>query len=255
MSRSDTDSMTVYDSLGPAYSQAFAVFLAHTDQKTNANAWLASQVSRLARRNVFIDAGAGTGKLTAWLQPHFQQTIAIEPNSSLREELQATCVGAQVVATPIVEAQPDALADFILCSHVFYYIDRHHWGANLQALTRWLAPGGVLAIALQNPDTDCMRMLRHFTGEAFDLASLGTACGNSAAEQFEVRIETVEAHVQTDSSQAAYTIAEFMMNLLPLAEPPRRMVLQQYVDTHFRSQDGYRFSCHQDFLRVQRIAS
>lgn len=253
MSHSDTNSITVYDSLGPAYSQAFAVFLAHTDQKTNANAWLESQVSGLARRGVFIDAGAGTGKLTQWLQPHFQQTIAIEPNASLREELQTTCAGAQVVATPIVEAQPNALADFVLCSHVFYYIDRHHWGANLQALTRWLATGGVLAIALQNPDTDCMRMLRHFTGEAFDLASLGNTYRDAAAERFEVRVETVEAHVQTDSAQAAYTIAEFMLNLLPLAMPPRRTELQQYVDTHFRRHEGYRFSCHQDFLRVQRV--
>src|SRR5207244_650860 len=75
----------------PEYHQAFKTFLDHTDQKDKALAWLSRQIGRLRRRRVLIDVGAGNGKLTAWLLPRFCQTIAIEPNSSLVEELRLAC--------------------------------------------------------------------------------------------------------------------------------------------------------------------
>src|SRR5262245_22126525 len=140
----------IYDSQGDEYSRAFGVFLAHTDQKVKANAWLENAVDELTSRNVFIDAGAGTGQLTRFLQQRFLQTIAIEPNPCLRVELQRLCPEAEVLAVPIAVARPRLPADFVLCSHVFYYIDRKLWMKNIRALASWLGPGGVLAIALQN---------------------------------------------------------------------------------------------------------
>jgi hypothetical protein len=60
-----------FDSTTPEYTRAFQTFLAHTDQKEQAMAWLDREVTALARRGTAIDAGAGTGKLTAWLVEHF----------------------------------------------------------------------------------------------------------------------------------------------------------------------------------------
>ena len=251
---SDEKPVDVYDSQGEAYSRAFSVFLAHTDQKTQATAWLEQEVNRLTSREVFIDAGAGTGKLTRWLGPRFRHTIAIEPNPSLREELRKSCPGTELLPVSIAEAHPSAAADFVFCSHVFYYIDRSLWAENLRSLASWLRPGGVLAVVLQNHETDCMRMLRHFTGQQFDLGILNRAFANEGHGSFDVRTDTVEAHVQTDSFETAYTISEFMLNLLPLSRPPRRAELEGYVRDHFQRGTSYRFSCHQDFLRLQRKA-
>jgi SAM-dependent methyltransferase len=251
---SDQKLLNVYDSQGDEYSRAFSVFLAHTDQKAKANAWLEQEVKGLANRDVFIDAGAGNGQLTGWLAPRFRKTIAIEPNPSFREGLQRSCRGVELLPVPIAQARPNAQADFILCSHVFYHIDRDHWAENLRSLASWLRPGGVLAVALQNHETDCMRMLRHFTGEEFDLGALGRAFANDAQGQFDVRMETVEAHIQTDSFEAAYLIAEFILNALPLPHPPPRAELERYIRAHFHSNGNYRFSCHQDFLRIRRRA-
>jgi hypothetical protein len=51
----------------------------------------------------------------------------------------------------------------------------------------------------------------------------------------------------------AYVIAEFMLNVLPLANPPRRTDLEAYIRSHFQDpQHGYRFSCSQDFLQIRR---
>ena len=247
----DTPRIKVYDSGGKDYHDAFRVFLAHTDQKANALAWLEREVAALPRREVLIDAGAGNGRLTARLRPHFRRAIAIEPNASLREEARSAVPGVELVAAPIAEAEPGAAADFVLCSHVLYYIDRARWAEHLRRMAGWLRPGGVLAVALQNPRTDCMRMLRHFTGEAFDLPALGSAFASEVGVRFAVRVETVGAHVRAASFETACVVAEFMLNLLPLPAPPPRAELERYVEGHFRAPEGgYVLSCHQDFLRV-----
>jgi SAM-dependent methyltransferase len=246
--------LNAYDSQGDEYSRAFGVFLAHTDQKAKAAAWLEQEIGGLANRDVFIDAGAGNGQLTGWLASRFQKTIAIEPNPSFREALQKSCPGVELLPVPIDQARPNAPADFVLCSHVFYHIDRAHWAETLRRLASWLRPGGVLAVALANPENDCMRMLRHFTGEEFDLGALARAFAIDVQGRFDVRTEMVEAHIQTDSFEAAYIIAEFFLNDLPLSHPPLRADLERYIRTHFHSNGNYRFSCHQDFLRIGRRA-
>jgi hypothetical protein len=57
--------LTGYDPQSDAYRAAFAVFLAHTDQKTTAFAWLDRLVRTLPARKTFIAAGAATGARAA----------------------------------------------------------------------------------------------------------------------------------------------------------------------------------------------
>jgi hypothetical protein len=99
-----------------------------------------------------------------------------------------------------------------------------------------------------------MRMLHHFTREDFDLGDLARSFADYAQGQFDVRTETVAAHIQTDSFEAAYIIAEFILNDIPHSPPPLRAELERYINTHFRRNGDYRFSCHQDFLRIRRRA-
>jgi hypothetical protein len=243
-----------FASNSPEYHQAFKAFLEHTDQKEKALNWLSEEIAKLRNRNVMIDAGAGNGKLTTWFIPRFQQIVAIEPNPSLEVALRESCPSIRVLPTTITAATPSVEADFILCSHVFYYIPQSEWEANLERLISWLAPGGVLAVALQNTETDCMRMLKHFMGQRFDLGELCRLAQSRSRAQLPVRIETVPAYIQTDDVNTAGTIAEFILNLLPMPNPPTWEALEQYVNDHFRQPEGgYRFSCHQDFLRVERI--
>jgi hypothetical protein len=244
-----------YTSNTPEYHQAFKTFLEHTDQKENALAWLNDEIGKLRRQNAMIDAGAGNGKLTTWFIPRFQQIVAIEPNPSLEAALRASCPSIVVLPTTIVAATPPVEGDFVLCSHVFYYIPRSEWEAHIERLMNWLAPGGVLVVALQNAETDCMHMLKHFTGERFDLGELCRLAQSRSKDQFTVCIETVPAHIQTDDLDTACTVAEFMLNLLPLQNPPTWEALEQYVNEEFRQPGGgFRFSCHQDFLRVERTS-
>ena len=239
-------------SSSPEYHRAFKAFLDHTDQKDKAMGWLRREVDSLSNRSVMIDAGAGSGKLTEWFSPLFRTVVAIEPNPSLESELRAACPAAVVIPATIAAASPPAPGNFVLCSHVFYYIPRSEWEVNLRSLMGWLAPGGIMAVALQNPRTDCMRMVDYFIGGRFDLGEL---CQTAEAENsgYKARLETVPAYIRTADLGIACEIAEFVLNVLPMPSPPSWDDLAHYVEDNFKQADGgYRFSCHQDFLRVSR---
>lgn len=245
--------VAVYSSQDTLYHHAFQVFLDHTDQKTKALAWLQERLRTLPSRRVLIDAGAGTGQLTAWVGEGFERTIAIEPNASLRTDLKQNCPQAEILGDLLLAASPAAPGDFILCSHVFYYIPGPQWLVHLEKLASWLSPQGVLAVALQNGGTDCQRMVQRFLHQRFDLAALAREFSARHEQEYQVQVDTVEAWITTADFADAYTIAEFMLNLLPLPNPPLRQELADYVQQNFRDgQGGYRFSCHQDFLQVQR---
>ncbi|MGE5194771.1 MAG: class I SAM-dependent methyltransferase [Deltaproteobacteria bacterium] len=245
--------VSVYDSLGSDYERAFGVFLAHTDQKDKAWEWLDQEVGRLAARRQMVDAGAGTGKVTAWFAPRFERTIAIEPNPHLRRHLEVNCPAAEIVPGTILDCALDPLADFVLASHIFYYIPAADWQANLERLASFLAPGGTLVVVLQNAGTDCMGLVDHFHGRQFNLKSLARDFQSQHDGQYDCRVETVESHVTTGDAAAAYTVAEFMLNLLPIAAPPLRSALDEYVRREFAAPNGgYRFTCSQDFLAIRR---
>jgi SAM-dependent methyltransferase len=248
----DSAFVNVYDSQSAAYQQAFQVFLDHTDQKAKAREWLDHLVQGLPSRNLFVDAGAGNGKVTAWFVDQFRRTVAIEPNPYLCEELRHTCSTAEVLPETILAAQPPTSADLVLCSHVFYYIPGAEWMLHLEKLASWVGSGGVLVVVLQNHRTDCMRMLDHFFGHRFDLSELAGRFQAKKGDQYTVDLETVPAHVGTADLDAAYTVAEFMLNLLPIPHPPARSDLEDYVRKHLADPaGGFRFSCDQDFLQIR----
>jgi hypothetical protein len=191
--------------------------------------------------------------VTAWFVPQFEQTIAVEPNPYLREQLAQNCPQVNILAASILECAFEPTADFVLASHVFYYIPAAEWATSLDRLGSFLAPSGKLVIVLQNAGTDCMAMVERFHGRRFDLNTARREFQSRHEGAFDCRIDTVESHIETKDFATAYTVAEFMVNLLPFRERPLRADLEGHVCRHFAaSGGGYRFSCSQDFLVIAR---
>ncbi len=242
----------VFDSQGGDYKEAFQVFLNHTDQKRNAKLVLQKLVDGLPVRKVFIDAGAGSGEVTCAFAEAFDRTIAIEPNAYLLSQLQRTIPNAETIGTSILSANPEPQGDLVLCSHTLYYIPTDEWLAHLERLVSWMSPNGLTVVVLQNRSTACMTMLEHFFGHRFDLGGLANAFRTAHGDRYQVTTILDPAHVETSERAAAYTVAEFMLNLLPIRQPPARRDLEAYISKHFATPDvGYRLSVHQDFLQIR----
>jgi hypothetical protein len=247
-----SEPIRVFDSQGEDYKRAFQVFLDHTDQKQNAKQFLQRLVDDLSVRKVFIDAGAGNGEVTRAFAGAFDRTIAIEPNAYLLSQLQRAVPQADAIGTSILGARPEAQGDFVLCSHTLYYVPAEEWLAHLERLVSWMSPTGVTVVVLQNRGTACMSMLKHFFGHQFDLGGLADAFLAAHGDRYEVTTTLDPAHVETRESAAAYTVAEFMLNLMPISRPPARRDLEAYVAKHFVTPQGtYRLSVHQDFLQIR----
>jgi len=242
----------VFDSQGEDYKRAFQVFLDHTDQKRNAKRLLQGLVNDLPSRKVFIDAGAGNGDVTRAFAGAFDRTIAIEPNTHLLTQLQRAVPQAEAIGASILTTSPKAQGDFVLCSHTLYYIPAEEWLAHLERLVSWMSPTGITVVVLQNRGTACMTMLEHFFGHRFDLGVLADTFCAKHGDRYDVTTTLDPAHVETSEPAAAYTVAEFMLNLLPISHPPARRDVEAYVASNFATADGtHRLSVHQDFLQIR----
>jgi trans-aconitate methyltransferase len=250
--------IAVYDSQTEKYHQAFHTFLEHTDQKINAKKRLDKLVKLLPQKRVLIDAGAGNGQITSSYSTgspatNFDKIIGIEPNPLLVEELRQNCPSCEAIPKPISQAQPSELGDLVLCSHVFYYIERNEWLPTLQKLASWLSDDGLLVVILQSYHNDCMEMVAQFSGERYCLSKLIEDFLSQSGNKYQVSIEPVEAYINAPNLDCACIIAEFVINAISISTlPPWEQNLKQYIESKFYQPDGsYRFSCHQDFVLIQ----
>jgi hypothetical protein len=150
----------------------------------------------------------------------FTQTIAIEPNTYLLNQLRQALPAVEAIELPIMEAQPTAQGEFVLCSHTLYYIPAKDWLAHIERLVSWMAPGGVTVLVLQHRESGCMNMLHHFFGHRFELRQTMDTFRAKHGGRYEVTITMDPAHVETPDLAKTNAVAEFMLNLLGLTNPP-----------------------------------
>ncbi|MBV8771381.1 MAG: methyltransferase domain-containing protein, partial [Deltaproteobacteria bacterium] len=198
----------------PEYARAFGTFLTHTDQKTKTIGWLADLVNGLRSHGLFVDAGAGDGSTTAALAKLFDRTIAIEPNSVLRAELARRCPEAEIVEAPIGEAKITSVADFVLCSHVLYYIPQNDWTETLERLTSWLGADGAAVVLLGNSNADVIALAREFFGRNIDLAPAVQEF-TARHDEFEILTHTLNCEVVVDDLESACTLIRFFLSDYP----------------------------------------
>lgn len=234
------------------YRDAFELFVAHTDEKDREVARLEQLVDALAYRRVFVDAGAGDGKITARLAARFARTIAIEPNPWLRETLARAFKPDALLPQGILEAEPGDPADLVLCSHVLYHVPEDQWPECMRRMASWLTGEGTLAVVLENPRNDVMRMMDHFSGRRFDLAPSVQKFLDESPGGFATTWEIVPARVEAPDLATARAIAGFLLDL-PGSVVPSAAKLETYLHRHFSAHsETYHFSVDQDLLCIRR---
>ncbi len=121
-------------------------------------------------------------------------------------------------------------------------------------MSSWLNKDGLLVLILQNYQTDCMKMIYKFLGKYYNLMALKDRFSQQFPEQYQVTIESVKFRVTIPDFEAAYTIAEFMLNCFTIPKPPTlKQDLEEYIQQNFLMPEGYRLSCHQDVLIIKKL--
>jgi trans-aconitate methyltransferase len=240
---------------GEGYRRAFELFLAGTDEKAMTHEYLKALVEQLPRRRLFLDVGAGDAVTTRHVGQYFECTIAIEPSAPMRQALRRSCPDAVVFNEPIDKVQLDAHADLALCSHVLYYVPDSAWLETARRVLNWVAPGGALLLMLQNPENDCMKMVRHFTGVRFDFPDLARRLeqnGNGLVQS--VAMATLPIRYRSTNLADAIDVAEFMINVPALRSRslPSRQELESYVVRHFSAEGTICITHTHDILTVRR---
>jgi hypothetical protein len=236
----------------PEYARVFGTFLTYTDQKAKTIGWLIDLVNGLRSHGLFVDAGAGDGSMTAELAKLFDRTIAIEPNSALRAELARRCPEAEIVEAPIGKARIASPTDFVLCSHVLYYIPQNDWPDTLEQLTSWLGAYGTAVVLLGNSNADVIALPREFFGRNIDLAPAVQEF-KARHDDFEILTHTLNCEVVVDDLESACTLTRFFLSDYPdWGRIVTRRRVEEYVRSHFTHPRGYRLSCDQDALSLTR---
>ena len=94
-----------------------------------------------------------------------------------------------------------------------------------------------------------MKMVDYFVGGRFDLRVLSRCEWITKAGDLDVSVETVNASIVVPDLAIACSVAEFILNVIPMPRPPKWQDLERYVERPSTSLAGYSFSCDQDFLR------
>ena len=154
--------------------------------------------------------GAGAGRHTRKLCERFDTVYAVEPSSSMCEQLIQAAPNAITLNTTISEADLPEHVDLGIISHVYYHIPDHEWGGYTLRCASQLTERGVLVITLKHPHTACNNMLEAFGAPRFNIFSLLEAFQHHP--EFTLTFQSAPGRITTHSFDETLAIARFMLS-------------------------------------------
>jgi SAM-dependent methyltransferase len=229
------------------YRKMFALFVSSTDQKRRQIEQIRAILKTLKTKKDFLDVGAGSGEITCVISEEFTRTSVVEPNTEQVTYLSERYPDFRIFPDDIRELNlGDEQFDFILCSHVLYYIPEAEWMPVAESLTRHLRPGGRFLIVLQSPSGGVSELFRKFGVPIAPSIELW----NRLTRRFGV--EAVRAYygtceIRTETLEQMTAIGIFLMSARNIR--PRRSALSRYLECTHRVPEGYRIG--QEYLTFE----
>ncbi len=232
------------------YQRQLAVFVQSTTEKGIELVKVGEVIVGLPHRRHFLDIGAGGGDLTIPISQSFNETTVVEPNEKQASLLRRRCPQFNIYNDSWEKVNLGSKRyDFILCSHVLYYIAEGHWLTTIEKMYTHLENGGRIVIVLQSPIGDVANFFNQFAHYEVNILELWRDLirqyGDDATE---IRYFMSEMHTETLDDMA--TIGLFI-----LLDPRFRQFeneVRQYFETHHKVEDGYCFIQDEILLVVKK---
>lgn len=139
------------------------VYLACSDEKKKLQIFFEEYLQN-KKFNSFLDVGAGSGEITAVVAKKAEEVTAVEMLEDLSRAIQQKIPHAKVFNGSIDEAPfSESTFDFVLCSHVLYYIPLNRWNEILAKIFSWAKPKGQVMIILNSVDSDWYRFSKELS--------------------------------------------------------------------------------------------
>ncbi|WAR43509.1 class I SAM-dependent methyltransferase [Methylomonas rapida] len=232
------------------YATAFNTLLRASGERPHVHAFLRKLIDQYPTTGLALDWGAGDGDLTQLLASHFDNILAIEPNSSLRAGLIAACPKAVILDGTLSTAMPPGNVDVGIISHVFYHIPDHKWSAYVLRAARCLSEHGTLVVMLKDANSACNRMLEHFGATRFDLVATLLPIMQRHTE-YNYRLERLPGSFSTSNLQDTLDIARLMLcdrDADAFCRPLLEETFVDYVKTHFWNENTQSGGWHYDVM-------
>lgn len=140
--------------------EGFEILLNKTNEREGILKILIDGLSNLVYRNRFLDVGAGNPfYLTNEIKKYFGETEVIEPNEhyrKLHEKYHNKIIGKLLEETSLKENY----YDFVLMSHVLYYVPQNSWRDIFKELIKSLTLSGSLAIIAHSEKSDTYKIMQ-----------------------------------------------------------------------------------------------
>ena len=96
------------------------------------------------RRGLAMDLGAGTGRVTAHLVPHFREVVSVEPDRAMAAKIAEPFPQVLIREVTAEECiQPAESVDLITIANALHWMEADRVFANARI---WLRPDGILAV-------------------------------------------------------------------------------------------------------------
>jgi SAM-dependent methyltransferase len=209
-------------------------------------------IADLRHRRRFLDVGAGSGDLTIPLAQTFHETTIVEPNTAQIEFLRRRYPHFRLHNVTWSDADLGAdRFDFILCSHVLYYLDKADWMPAIDKMGAHLEQDGRLVIVLQSPIGELADFYNHFAHFDVDILGLWRELIHRFGDKA-VQVRYFINEIWTDSLDDMVEIGLFL--LIDRRFRARVDEIRDYFATHHRQGEGYRLKQDEILLSVRHLA-
>lgn len=233
------------------YQRQLSVFVRSSTEKSIELVKIGEIVAGLEERRSFLDIGAGGGDLTIPISQSFSEAAVVEPNERQASYFRRRCPHFKVYNESWERmVLGEKRFDFILCSHVLYYMDEGRWLSTIDKMYHHLEKGGRIAVVLQSPIGEVADFFKQFTSYEVNVLDLWRDLVlRYGEENVDVRYFTNE--IWTDNLDDMVTIGLFL--LLDSGFADRKDDIRRHFEARHKTDGGYRILQDDILLTLKKV--